>query len=96
VTPTIRAAESSWLGRVYLDWSSWPLVSAEQPEVDAEDESNARAGMITPVEFEDLRFNYEIFGRSMSSGGKSPLSAEVLVGPDGSVLQMKMGARIQK
>jgi inner membrane protein len=96
VTPTIRAAEGSWLGRVYLDWSSWPLVTAEQPEADAEDESSARTGMITPVEFEDLRFGYEIFGRSMASNGKSPLSAEVLVGPDGSVLQMKMGKRVQK
>jgi inner membrane protein len=96
VTPTIRAAEGSRLGRVYLDWSSWPLVTAEQPEADAEDESSARAGMITPVEFEDLRFNYEIFGRSMASNGKTPLGAEVLVGPDGSVLQMKMGERVQK
>jgi inner membrane protein len=96
VTPTIRAAEASWLGRVYMDWSSWPLVTAQQPEVDSEDESSSRAGMITPVEFEDLRFAYEIFGRSMGSGGKTPLGAEVLVGPDGSVLQMKMGDRVQK
>jgi len=96
VTPAVRAAEASWLGRVYMDWSSWPLVRAEQPEPDSEDESYARAGMITPVEFEDLRFNYEIFGRNMSSNGKTPLGAEVLVGPDGSVLQMKMGERVQK
>jgi len=91
VTPAIARAQATKLSRVYMDWSSWPLVAAEQPEID--DESYARQGTLTPVEFNDLRFDYEILG---SRAGKHALGAEVLLGPDGSVVQMTMGGRPER
>jgi inner membrane protein len=45
-TPVTLAAKSSALGRVYLDWSKYPIVEAEQTE----------SGYI--VRFHDLRFGY--------------------------------------
>jgi len=44
-TPVTLAAKKSRLGRVYLDWARWPLVTAEQ----VEDRRHQ-------VQFEDLRF----------------------------------------
>jgi inner membrane protein len=96
VTPAIATAEGSKLGRAYMDWSSYPLVTAEDPQVD-EDESNARSGTLTPVEFNDLRFDYDILGTSLGRGAsKRALGGEVLLGPDGSVVQMKMGNRVER
>jgi hypothetical protein len=77
-----------------MDWSSYPLVTAEDSQADAEqDESSARVGMLTPVDFQDLRFDYDIFGRGE---GRHALGAEVILGPDGSVVQMKMGDRVER
>lgn len=92
-TPPIAAAEASRLGRVYMDWSSWPLVTSEQPEVD---ETSPHGTAITPVEFNDLRFDYDVLGLRGSSGGTKPLGAEVLVAPDGSIVQMKMGDSVER
>ena len=95
VTPAIATAEASKLGRAYMDWSSYPLVTAEAPEAD--DESNARAGTLTAVEFNDLRFDYDVLGTRLGHGAsKRALGAEVLLGPDGSVVQMKMGDRVER
>jgi len=47
------AAKRSWLGQVYLDWSTWPVV--EQTGIDAN-------GVAT-VRFRDLRFGYDTFLR---------------------------------
>ena len=98
ITPAIAKAESSRLGRAYMDWSSYPLVTAEDPQRDQsdQDESNARAGTLTPVEFNDLRFGYNVLGLPSARASKRSLGAEVLIGPDGSVVQMKMGNRIDK
>jgi hypothetical protein len=49
--------------------------------------------MLTPVDFQDLRFDYDIFGRGE---GRHALGAEVILGPDGSVVQMKMGDRVER
>ncbi len=115
VTPAIRTAEASKLGRAYMDWSSYPLVTAEPPAQDAgadaatdlapegpgsedrgseQDESQARFGTVTPVEFNDLRFDYDVLG-THSGASKHALGAEVLIGPDGSVVQSKMGNRVE-
>jgi inner membrane protein len=61
VTPAVAAAKQSHLGRVFLDWSSWPLT------VDLGDEPIP--GMDKPqpgwhtVRFTDMRFAYSRFGR---------------------------------
>ncbi len=104
VTPAIKAAEGSRLGRVYMDWSSWPLVTEQSP---IGDPAFATYRPVTPVIFHDMRFGYGGFGglmgtamrgafRSRAEAGHSPLDAEVLVGPDGSVVEMRMGSRVQR
>jgi inner membrane protein len=89
VTPAIAAAEGSRLGRAYMDWARDPLVTAQsQPDAVL---NNAT---VTQVDFRDLRFDYSIFG--IGSGRKPPLGAEVLIGPDNSVLEMRMDGHVEK
>jgi inner membrane protein len=91
-TRAIEAADRSWLGRVYLDWSSWPLVSDIGP-TQPEDAAPGSAGW-TGVNFRDLRFQYDTF---LSSGSNQPpLSAMVYVDSSGRVVQMQFGRKVQK
>ena len=55
-TAATQAAKRSWLGRAYLDWSSWPLVTEMGPEA-SDDAPSAQAA--TEVRFVDLRFLYD-------------------------------------
>jgi inner membrane protein len=89
------AAKRSWLGRVYLDWSMYPLV--EQTEVDAD-------GVAT-VSFRDLRFGYDTFLMHVSDGGGNgaarvaqplPLSGTVLVDAERRIAAMEMDGRLQR
>ena len=89
VTPAIATAEGSRLGRAYMDWSRFPLVTA-QAQVDP----TLNNASVTQVEFRDLRFDYSIFGTR--SERNPPLSAQVLVAPDNSVLEMRMDGRAEK
>jgi hypothetical protein len=73
-TPAIRAAEATRLGRVYLDWSSVPLL--EQSEPDA-------AGNVT-VTFSDLRFAEGI--PFLQQNGSPTLTGNVVVDARGRVL----------
>jgi inner membrane protein len=86
------AAKRSLLGRVYLDWSMYPLV--EQTGIDPD-------GTAT-VTFRDLRFLYGTFlsggdlRRPDPSGpDRPPLTGTVLVDSDRRITEMKMGRRIQ-
>lgn len=90
-TRAIEAADRSSLGRVYLDWSSWPLVSDIGP-VQSEDAPPGSAGW-TGVSFRDLRFQYGTF---LSSGtNQPPLSAMVYVDSSGRVVRMQFGRKVQ-
>jgi len=51
-TPAILAAERSYLGRVYLNWAGYPLVTEDS------------AGADTVVSFRDLRFGYSEMRRN--------------------------------
>ncbi|HEX5236239.1 MAG TPA: metal-dependent hydrolase [Silvibacterium sp.] len=91
VTPAVAAAKQSWLGRVYLDWSEFPVVT---------DVGNAPAPNQAPpqpawhtVEFQDLRFD-----RLGASGDENnrPLSAWEYLGPSDEVEAMFIGGREQK
>jgi inner membrane protein len=89
----VEAAERSWLGRVYLDWSSWPLVSDIGPATP--DDAPPGAPAWTGVSFRDLRFQYDTF---LSSGGNQPppLSATVYVDASGHVVKMQFGKSVQE
>ena len=89
VTPAVAAAKQSYLGRVYLDWSQFPLTT---------DIGNAPAPSAAPpqpgwhtVEFQDLRFD-QIPGRE----GSTVLSGWVYIGPRNQVEAMYMNGREQK
>jgi len=48
-TPITRVAKQSYLGRVYLEWAQYPLIT------------EATSGQNTSVHFKDLRFDYPQF-----------------------------------
>jgi len=87
----ILAAKRTYLGRIYLDWSMYPVIS----ETKVSDDPNH---LLTAVTFEDARFLYDVLGRDMRSD--PPLSATVLLdmaAPEGQrVVEMKVGERVQK
>ena len=78
-TPATLAAKSSYLGRFYLDWAKFPITQTE-PTSDG--------GYI--VYFHDLRF-----GQSLPAGGRSPLSAGVVLDQNLRVKSEFMGAVAQ-
>jgi inner membrane protein len=76
-------AKRSWLGEVYLDWSSWPLVTETGTDPDG----------LTTVTFRDLRFMYDT---SILNGREDPpLSGAVYVNDDRRVVRMEMDGHIQ-
>jgi inner membrane protein len=92
VTPAMLVAEKSWLGEVYLDWSSWPLVAEIGPVAPVDEPPGAPDW--TEVSFRDLRFMYDT---SMIQGRNNPpLSATVYVDADRLVARMQIGKRVQK
>ena len=91
-TPVIRAALGSYLGRVYLDWSSWPLVADMGPVVPPDAAPGAPDW--TAVSFRDLRFMYDtslIQGRD-----HPPISAVVYLDAEGRVAGMELSGHAQR
>jgi inner membrane protein len=77
-------AKRSWLGEVYLDWSSWPLVT----------DICTDPGGLTTVTFRDLRFMYDV---SIMRGRENPpLSGAAFVNDDRRVVRMEMDGHIQR
>ena len=90
-TPAMLVAEKSWMGEVYLDWSSWPLVAEIGPAAPIDEPPGAPDW--TEVSFRDLRFMYDT---SMIQGRKDPpLSATVYVDAHRQVARMQLGKRVQ-
>lgn len=58
VTPAVAAAKKSYLGRVYLDWSKWPIVEdmGEIPIPDAP--APPQGAHWHAVQFRDLRYDH--------------------------------------
>lgn len=75
-TPSLDAAERSRLGRIYLDWSSMPFINVDRGE--------AQVPGAQTILFEDPRFMGEI--PVLDRKGPPPLSGEVVLRPDGTVL----------
>ncbi len=93
VTPATIAASRSWLGRVYLDWARFPLVTDRgHANLVASDEL-APQPQDTAVEFRDLRFAYGFLSRGKDS---RVLAAWVYVGPGGQIDAMVMNNHVQK
>ena len=87
LTPDMRLAEQAWLGHVYLDWSSYPLVT---------ETTNTGPGVnddLTTVTFRDLRFMYDT--PLMSGRETPPLSGAVILNADGRVVRMEMNGHVQ-
>lgn len=77
-------AKRTWLGQVYLDWSSFPLVTQTDTTYEG----------LTTVTFRDLRFMYDI---SFLSGREDPpLSGKVILNADRRVVKMEMDGRVQR
>ena len=94
--PATLAAKQSYLGQVYLDWSTWPLVSDIGPVVPSDAPPDAPPGTPawTAVRFLDLRFLYDT---SVIQGRLDPpLSATVYVDANRRVARMQFGKHEQK
>ncbi len=91
-TVAVSAARQSFLGRVYGDWSSWPVredLGPTLPPGASDLPPEARA-----VEFRDLRFTPEGLG-AFGEGRGDVLSGWVVVGEGGRVLSQWMNGRQQ-
>jgi inner membrane protein len=91
VTPAIAAAERTYLGRVYLDWSKWPLVE-NMGDIPVPGAPPPPAGQHWhAVEFRDLRYEQPLLAPGVPTGpGEAgtaddvqnpPLSGWVYIGP---------------
>jgi len=76
-------AKRTWLGEVYLDWSSWPVVT----------ETSNIPGGLTTVTFRDLRFLDDT--PLLDNRDGPPLSGTVTLNADRRVIRMEMDGRIQ-
>ncbi len=74
-TDASRAAKSSYLGQVYLDWAVFPFVEVQTFQ-------GEHSGYL--AEFRDLRYTYP------ESRGRGPLTGYVVLGPDLRVLDEGM------
>jgi inner membrane protein len=82
VTPAVAAAKQSWLGRVYLSWSSFPLVEDVGKGTPADADGDL-AMHLEQVDFHDLRFGYS--GWFGAHTERKPLSGSVFVAPNGQI-----------
>jgi inner membrane protein len=90
-TTATRAAKASSLGRAYLDWSSWPLVTDDGPMPSTFAEN---APVWTAVEFRDLRFMYDTM--LLRGRERPPLTAVVSIDAAGNVVRMDFGGKQQR
>lgn len=92
LTPATSAAKNSWLGRVYLDWANFPVVTDRGNANLVPSDELAPQPQDSAVEFRDLRFAYSFLSRSKNS---SALTAWVYVAPGGAIDAMVMNGRVQ-
>ncbi|MEA2258307.1 MAG: inner membrane protein, partial [Acidobacteriaceae bacterium] len=95
VTPAVAAAKRSLLGRVYLDWARFPVVTDRGRANLVASDDLAPQPQDTAVEFRDLRFAYS-FLASANNRASSALTAWVYVTPSGAIDAMVMNNRLQK
>lgn len=83
VTPAVQAAKESQLGRVYLDWSKFPLVDDLGPVQNEPDFAGLRA-----VRFRDARFLYDVL--SYHGREHAPLQATAYLDTQNRVVKIAM------
>ena len=88
MTPAIAAARQTRLGRVYLDWSQWPVVRDLGPVQIAGVPVGGAGGAQLPtgqswttVEFSDLRFAYSYKDLRMAGSADGRLSEQLAESP---------------
>ena len=79
-TPVLEAAKRSYLGRVYLDWAKYPLLTSEPLE---------ERDVAYRVRFVDLRYRYP-------ERRQSPLGASLDLNKDLQVVAQRFGRRLQR
>ncbi len=95
VTPAVAAAKQSWLGRVYLGWAGFPVVTDRgRANLVASDELSPQP-QDTAVQFRDLRFSYPVLLRG-KPGASTALMAWIYVTPQGEIDAMVMNGRLQQ
>jgi inner membrane protein len=79
-TPAVEAAKKTFLGRVYLDWGTWAVVSdmGQEPIAGLAPPQLPPGRTWTTVEFTDLRYDYSILGESQARS-RSPLGGWVYI-----------------
>jgi inner membrane protein len=92
VTPATTAAKNSWLGRAYLDWAEFPVVTDRGHANLVASDDLAPQPQDSAVEFRDLRFAYSFLARGRNS---KALTAWVYVAPIGVTDAMVMNGRLQ-
>ena len=97
VTPAVEAAKQTYLGRVYMDWSMWPMVRdmGQEPAPGGDPPDLPKGRTWTTVQFSDLRFHYSILG-SRAGSDKSPLSGWVYIVDGHEDAGEMMGGRQQR
>lgn len=96
VTPAVAAAKQSYLGRVYLDWSQWP-VTEDRGAIPAPGSDFPPQRDWHTVVFQDLRFGYGPLGGDRGGApADPPLSGWVYVGRGDAIEGMFMSGREQR
>ncbi len=87
-TAATAAAKQSRLGKVYLDWSQYPLVTDTGLSTDPDHPA------LTAITFHDLRF---LFDNLLYQGRTHPvLSGTAYVDAQGKVVEMQMDGKVQQ
>lgn len=94
VTPAVAAAKQSYTGKVYLDWSMWPLTSDRGPFPAPGADLLPKSDWHT-VEFQDLRFEYSPVSGRTGSQVNPILSSWVYISPGNEIEGMYMQGRTQ-
>jgi inner membrane protein len=101
-TPALEAAKQTPLGRVYLDWGRWAMLTDLGPEtIPTRDEEDLPAPNLPPphhwttVRFDDLRFQYSYLGTGRTDA-PSPLTGWVYIVDDKEDAGEVYGHRVQR
>lgn len=94
VTPAVAAAKQSLVGKVYLDWSAWPLTTDRGPIPAPGADFPPKSDWHT-VEFRDLRFGYSPIAGRTRSQTNPVLSGWVYLGPGNEIEGMFMSGHEQ-